>query len=93
MPKLTETRPELEKELRTCEGELRANKRGLIWGAIASLTLAWLLWPPVSLRSGSAIALCMAFLAFNAWGILAGRRRIDELTRDRGDVDRSGSQP
>jgi hypothetical protein len=87
MPELMATRAELEKELRTLQEELRANKRSAIWGSLFALALALLFGPTLSLRSGIAVAIAVGFLALNGWGIVAGRQRIETLKRQLDGLD------
>jgi hypothetical protein len=82
------TRAELEKELRTLQKELGANKRSVIWGSLIALALALVFRPTLSWRSGIAVAIAAAFVVLNLWGIVAGRQRIKRLKRE---LDRSAS--
>ena len=81
------SRADLEKELRTLQEDLRANKRSVIWGGLITVGLALLFGSRFSLRSGIGLAILASFLAFNIWGIVSGCQRIATLRRQLDALD------
>lgn len=75
------TRADMERELRTLQEDLRANKRSVTWGSVIVLAFAAVVLPALSVRAGVAVAVGVTFLAINGWAIVTGRRRIEALKR------------